>query len=148
MKVAVAAAERLPLDLRRRLAEQLLAGSTPDAPIITVSLRRLSPAKRDRLATLMDKNNTGRLTRAEQREIDRLGREVDHLLLANSQALARSARPELFDERGRPVQSRLRQVLRERCYPVPGLQRSTLTRDRKRSPASRCTCQGTRGRPV
>lgn len=117
LKVAVAAAERLPLGLRRQLAERLLADSTPDAQTIAVSFRRLSPAKRDRLATLMDKNNAGRFTRAEQRELGRLGREVDRLRLANSQALARSVRPELFDERGRPVQSRFRQVLREALPP-------------------------------
>ncbi|MGI0016155.1 MAG: hypothetical protein ACREBU_22265, partial [Nitrososphaera sp.] len=64
-----------------------------------------------RLAELMDKNNNDRLNRKERLELQRLGSEVDQILLANSQALAQALRPELFDARGRPKKSRFRQAL-------------------------------------
>jgi hypothetical protein len=77
---------------------------------VTVQLQRLSAQKRERLAQLMDKNSERGLSQAEQAELQRLGREVDQMLLANSAALARAVRPELFDTRGRRVQSRFRQA--------------------------------------
>lgn len=52
-----------------------------------------------------------RLNRAERLELQRLGSEVDQILLANSHALAQALRSELFDERGRPIKSRFRQAL-------------------------------------
>ena len=76
-----------------------------------VRLRRLAASKGARLAALMDKLDEGTLTALEQRELKRLGAEVDALLLANSKALARTIRPELFDTGGRPVGPRLRRSL-------------------------------------
>lgn len=111
LKVALAAAQHLPLKLQRQLAERLIAATAPDKNTTVVYLQRLSPQKQARLAKLMDKNNEGRLSRAEQLELKRLGSEVDQMLLANSCALARALRPELFDERGRPVKSRFRRAL-------------------------------------
>ena len=113
LKVALAAARQLPLKLQRQLAERLIAATAPDENTIVVYLQRLSPQKQARLAKLMDKNNEGRLSEAEQLELKRLGSEVDRMLLANSHALARALRPELFDERGRPIKSRFRQALSE-----------------------------------
>ena len=106
LKVVLAAARQLPLKLQRQLAEQLIAAITPNENTIVVYLQRLSPQKQACLAKLMDKNNEGRLNQAEQLELKRLGSEVDRMLLANSHALARTLRPELFDERGRPRKSR------------------------------------------
>jgi len=113
LKVALAAARQLSLKLQRQLAEQLIAAATPDENTMVVYLQRLSPQKQARLAKLLDKNNEGRLSQAEQSELKRLGAEVDQMLLANSQALARALRPELFDERGRPIKSRFRQASSE-----------------------------------
>jgi len=113
LKVALAAVQQLPTKLQRQLAEQLLRELTPDKNTVVVSLQRLSPQKQVRLARLMDKHNDGRLSQAEQKELQRLGVEVDQLLLANSQALARALRPELFDERGRPLKPRFRQMLKD-----------------------------------
>jgi len=113
LKVTLAAARQLPLKLQRQLAERLIAATAPDENTIVVYLQRLSPQKQARLAKLMDKNNEGRLSEAEQLELKRLGSEVDRMLLANSHALARALRPELFDERGRPIKSRFRQALSE-----------------------------------
>ncbi len=76
-----------------------------------VFLQRLSPQKQARLAELMDKNNNDRLNRKERLELQRLGSEVDQILLANSHALAQALRSELFDALGRPVKSRFRQAL-------------------------------------
>ena len=111
LSVALAAVERLPLKLRRQLAERLMAGAPPDENTVVVYLQRLSAQKQARLAKLMDKNNGGRPSQAERAELQRLGFEVDQMLLANSQAVARAMRPELFDERGRPIERRFRQVL-------------------------------------
>ena len=94
LKVALAAARQLSLKLQRQLAEQLIAAATPDENTMVVYLQRLSPQKQARLAKLLDKNNEGRLSQAEQSELKRLGAEVDQMLLANSQALARALRPE------------------------------------------------------
>ncbi|HXG21085.1 MAG TPA: hypothetical protein VNN62_18655 [Methylomirabilota bacterium] len=111
LKVALAAARQLPTKLQLRLAEQLLRDLTPDKNTVVVPLQRLSSQKSIRLATLMDKHNNARLSQAEQKELQQLGVEVDQLLLTNSQALARALRPELFDERGRPLRARFRQAL-------------------------------------
>ena len=113
LKVALAAVQQLPTKLQQQLAEQLLRELTPDNNAVVVSLRRLSPQKQIRLARLMDKHNDGRLSQAEQKELQRLGVEVDQLLFSNSQALACALRPELFDERGRPLKSRFWQMLKD-----------------------------------
>jgi hypothetical protein len=62
----------------------------------------------------MDKNNNDRLNRTERFELQRLGAEVDQIMLANSHGLAQALRPELFDERGRPIKRRFRQALQLR----------------------------------
>ncbi len=108
LKVALAAAQQLPPKLQRQLVEQLIMTTLPDRSAVMVYLQRLSPRKQARLTTLMDKHNEGRLSPLKRKELQRLGTEVDEVLLANSSALARALRPELFDERGKPVK---RQVL-------------------------------------
>jgi|GEM_PF-1537469 len=110
---AIAAAERLPLKLQRHLAEQLLAKSARKQTTVTVRLERLSHEQHTRLAELMDKCNEGKLRPSEQTELTRLGSQVDELMLANSVALARALRPELFDTKNRPVASRIRQAARQ-----------------------------------
>ena len=79
--------------------------------VIRVDLRRLPARKRERLAELMDKNSEGALNHGERAELQQLAREVEELLLDNSETLARAVRPELFDKRGRRVRSRFRQAL-------------------------------------
>jgi hypothetical protein len=116
LKAAMAAAQRLPLKLQRQLVERLIAATTLDENTTVVYLRQLSRQKQARLAKLMDKNNEGRLSRAEQLELKRLGSKVDQMLLTNSHALARALRPELFDERGRLIKGRFRQVLSESSF--------------------------------
>ena len=78
---------------------------------VTVHLQRLPAQKRERLAHLMDKNTERELSPAERAELRRLGLEVEQMLLANSEALARAVRPELFDARGRTIHRRFRQAL-------------------------------------
>src|SRR5436309_1102476 len=102
--------------LQKQLAERLMKATTPDKNTVVVSLQRLSPQKHVRLTKLMDKNNEGRLSQAEQLELKRLGTEVDQMLWANSQALARVLRPELFDKHGRPMKHRFRQALSESSF--------------------------------
>ena len=111
LKVALAAAQQLPPKLQRQLAEQLLLTTMPEKSTVMVYLQRLSLQKQTRLTKLMDKHNEGRLRQAERKELQQLGIEVDQALLANSSALARALRPELFDERGKPVKRRFRQAL-------------------------------------
>jgi len=112
LKVALAAVEQLPPKLQRQLAEQVLTSTTSQEDLLVVYLHRLPASKQTRLKELMDKNNEGQLTVAEQSELKRLGERVDELVLANSKALARVLRPELFDERGQPVKRRLRLALK------------------------------------
>lgn len=110
LNVALAAAEQLPLEQQRQLVERLVAAAASDETTVIVPLRRLSRQKQARLVELMDKNNDGRLSSAEQKELHRLGVEVDQMLLANSRTLARALRPELFDEQGRRVKGRSPQI--------------------------------------
>jgi len=115
-KVVLAAAQQLPPKLQKQLAERLMKALTLDKNTVAVYLQRLSPQKHVRLTKLMDKNTEGRLSQAEQLELKRLGSEVDQILLANSHALARALRPELFDVRGRPMKHRFRQALSESSF--------------------------------
>jgi hypothetical protein len=110
LRAALAAAERLPRRLQRQLAERLLASDREDVAV-SVHIRRLPLDRRTRLEDLMDKNNEVLLTKGEQTELVRLGSQVNDIMLANSIALARAARPELFDKKGRPIRSRFRQAV-------------------------------------
>src|SRR6266849_1438341 len=58
-------------------------------------LRRFPAGKQSRLDLLMTKNNDGRLTKAEQRELKSLVREAEELTLENARTLA-SQRRELI----------------------------------------------------
>jgi len=113
LKVALAAVQQLPLKLQHQLAERLMKTVMPDTHTTVVYLQRLSPQKQARLAKLMDKNTEGQLSQAEKLELQRLGTEVNQLLLTNSHALARALRPELFDERGKLLKHRFRRALQE-----------------------------------
>jgi hypothetical protein len=76
-------------------------------------LKQLSAAKQERLAELMDKNNEGLITQAECDELQALVEEVDQIMLANSETLARAMRPELFDEQGKPIKRRFNAALKK-----------------------------------
>lgn len=65
-----------------------------------------------RLQELMGKNNDGQLTPAEWKELKLLGKIIDEQMLENSIALARSVRPELFDENGKPIKRLIRATLK------------------------------------
>jgi hypothetical protein len=113
LKVALAAVQQLPLKLQHQLAERLMKTVMLDTHTTVVYLQRLSPQKQARLAKLMDKNTEGQLSQAEKLELQRLGTEVNQLLLTNSHTLARALRPELFDERGKLLKHRFRRALQE-----------------------------------
>lgn len=114
MRVALAAAERLPLKQQRQLAVRLLASGGGKGSTVTVRLRRLPRDKQSRLAELMDKNSEGTLTVSERAELKELGNEVDEAMLSNSLAVARAGRPELFDAKGRLVRRRFQQATSKR----------------------------------
>jgi hypothetical protein len=111
LKVAMAAVGQLPPRLQRQLAEEIIAAGRRDDQTTVIYLQRLPRSKRARLAALMDKRDKVRLSTAETIELKRLGSEVEQMLLANSHALAQALRPELFDQRGRPITRRFRQAL-------------------------------------
>ena len=111
LRVALAAVERLPMRLRRQLAERLLASSETRQNTITVHLRRLPQNTQSRLATLLDKSSEDALTPAEQAELRALGNEADETMLSNSIALARASRPELFDASGLLIRKRFRHAV-------------------------------------
>jgi hypothetical protein len=110
LRNALSAAKRLPTSLQRELAERLLAPSLAERNSVTVRIQRLPRSKLTRLTALMDKSNEGILTKAEQAELEKLGRETDQIVLSNSLALARAARPELFDEKGMVIRRRLGKI--------------------------------------
>lgn len=111
LRTVEAGVQPLPRKLQEELAKQLLTANAPDSNTTVLLLRRLTPEKQLRLAQLMDKNSEGALSQREEGEIKQLGREVDEMLLTNSQAIARAMRPELFDQRGQPIRHRFQQAL-------------------------------------
>lgn len=111
LKVAMAAVQQLPPTHQKLLVERLISATVLHENTTVVYLRKLAPQKQSRLAELMDKNDNRQLCRTEKLELKQLGSEVDQMLLDNSQALACALRPELFDEQGRPIKSRLRQAI-------------------------------------
>lgn len=132
LKVALAAAESLPPHLQRQLAERLLASITSEEKTVTVELKQLPLAKQKRLAELMDKNNEGLITEAEYDELRGLGAEVDQMMLANSETLARAVRPELFDEQGKPIKRLFNAALK-----APATKRQTRKSSAARNPNTR-----------
>ena len=113
LKTALDAARQLPLELQRRLAERLFQATEKEPNTVTLRLQRLPEGKSQRLGFLMDKNNEGVLGRAEKSELAKLGLEADELMLANSAALARALRPEVFDEHGRPISRRIDTLVKQ-----------------------------------
>jgi hypothetical protein len=55
-------------------------------------LQRFSAAQQKRLDTLMEKNNEGRLTKAEAEELQTLVQKAEEMMLANARTLARQRR--------------------------------------------------------
>lgn len=109
-----AAAERLPLKLRKQLAERLNATTIVEASATVIYLNRFPAEKQARFTLLMDKNNEGQLSRAEKLELKKLVAENDRLMLENSRALALAVQPELFDKRGRPIRARFQNFIATR----------------------------------
>lgn len=128
LKEVMAAISELPPRLQRQLAERLVETTAPGENTTVIYLKRLSPRKQSRLAELLDKSNEGRISRKERSELGELGLEVDRILLANSQALARALRPELFDEQGRPIKSRFSQASKETSLNLSESKRGTTRR--------------------
>jgi hypothetical protein len=64
----------------------------------------------------MGAGNERTLTPEEQAELSDLAARYEQMVLLNSEALLRGTHPQLFDESGRLVQSRLDQAIRTR-YP-------------------------------
>lgn len=112
-ETARTAATRLPRGLQRRLIQELTT-ATPDQDRTIAFLRRLPADKQRRLTSLMERNNERQLGPAERAALKRLGQEADRITLANSKALARALRPELFDRRGKPIMRRVRRAARAR----------------------------------
>ena len=116
LKVALAAVQQLSLKQQKQLAERLISSTMSDQRTTVVYLHRLSPQKQARLTVLMDKHSENQLSHSERRELQRLGSEVDELMLANSQALAKALRPELFDERGKLFKQRFQRAFRKPSF--------------------------------
>ena len=113
-QTALAAAEALPPSAQRRLAEYLLQQSEEITYLVLVPLRRFAPDIQTRFEALMEANSEGRLTPEERSELSDLVAQYEQMMLLNSEALLRGTHPQLFDESGRLVQSRLDQAIRAR----------------------------------
>ena len=111
LKVALAAVEQLPINLQIQLAEKVLLSVASD-DLLILRLQRLTPADQSRLQELMDKSNDGLLTKAERRELERLGVRVDEMVLENSKTLARAMQPELFYKNVKPTKRLIRATLK------------------------------------
>jgi hypothetical protein len=79
-----------------------------------------SKSAEKRFQELMDRNNEGRLTPAEQRELHRFVKQDEEMMLANSETLLRASAPKLFDEAGRLAPSRLKNAIREKIKEPAG----------------------------
>lgn len=117
LEIARRAVARLSREGKRALLKSLKgtvergkSTTTRKETNVTVQLRRLSKSKQSRLASLLDKSNDGTLTRTQRMELQKLCKEADDMMLANSMALARAARPELFDGRRKLINARFRQA--------------------------------------
>ncbi|MCI0380835.1 MAG: hypothetical protein L0215_24905 [Gemmataceae bacterium] len=78
LRVAGAICQLLTLPL-----SELIAFQTPRD-----KLRQIAPRKQKRLDTLMTKNNDGKLSSAEKRELRVLVREAEEIMLDNARRLA------------------------------------------------------------
>jgi hypothetical protein len=114
LEVALAAARKLSRPARRILAERLLRDTAVPSNTILVPLRQFDATTQKRFQELMDRNNEGRLTQAGRRELEELVSRYEQMMVTNSEALARASHPELFNQRGRLVKSRLNAFLRGR----------------------------------
>lgn len=113
-QTALAAAEALPPSAQRRLAEHLLRQSEEATHLVFVPLRHFAPDVQTRFDALMEASNEGTLTPQERDELSDLVAQYEQMMLLNSEALLRGTHPQLFDESGRLVQSRLDQAIRTR----------------------------------
>ena len=112
LEEAWAAVASLPLPERRALVEKLLQEVTEAGEeAVVVVLHRFSPAVQARMDELLTKSNEGALTEEERAELTALVAEYERIMLANTEALLRASRPELFDTSGRLVRSRLVQAI-------------------------------------
>jgi uncharacterized membrane protein len=114
LEVALAAAQKLSGPARRILAERLLRDAAPQPKSVLVPLRQFDMATQKHFQELMDRNNEGQLAQAERRELDELVSQYEQMMVTNSETLARASHPELFDQTGRLVKSRLNAFLRGR----------------------------------
>ncbi|NOX62861.1 MAG: hypothetical protein GXP42_13090 [Chloroflexi bacterium] len=97
---------------RRALAERLLQESNDVNEETTVMLlQRFSPAAQSRMDELLAKSNEGTLTEAERAELTALVEEYERIMLANTKALLRASRPQLFDAEGNLIRARLSEAL-------------------------------------
>jgi len=75
LQIVLTAASQLSEFQRQELIKHLAEKTAPQAGTVLVFLRRLSPEKQRRMLDLMERNNEGQLTPAEQKELSRLGRK-------------------------------------------------------------------------
>lgn len=120
LKVALAAAEQLPVELQKELVAQLLLTTTRHEESLLVQLRRLPPTKQSRLTELMDKHTEGQLSRTEWLELKRLNDEVNQLMLLNTEALTRALHPEFFNKKGQLVKRQVQAALSAEARTLAG----------------------------
>lgn len=115
LEVALAAVQRLPRSARWALTERLFQQLTPRPHTRIVPLQQFDAVTQKRFQELMDRNNEGQLTPVERKELNSLVEQYEEIMLANSEALARVSYPEIFDETGRLIESRLDRMVRQKA---------------------------------
>lgn len=126
LKVALAAAQQLSPRLQRQLAEQLLTFAAPDQHTVLVYLQRLSPQRPSCLEQLMI-NITRDTSRRQKGESCRNALRKSIICCLPIPKPSRALRPELFDERGKPVRKRFQRAVRE-----PSSRLSTTRQENRR----------------
>ena len=86
-----------------------------DESFILIALKQFPEEKQQRLNFLAEKNTEGTITKEELSEFEELVDETQALMLQNTETLARLIRPDLFDEKGRPIRCLLTQAVRAKA---------------------------------
>ena len=87
-----------------------------DESFILIALKQFPEEKQQRLNFLAEKNTEGTITKEELSEFEELVDETQVLMLQNTETLARVIRPDLFDEKGRPIRHLLTQAVRAKAH--------------------------------
>ena len=86
-----------------------------DDSLTLIALKQFPAEKQHRLNFLTEKNAEGIITKEELSELEELVGEAQALMLQNTETLARTILPDLFNEKGEPIKSLITQAVRAKA---------------------------------